>query len=111
MVRPIEGRLKTALEDIVTRRLPNEAAGIILPNDVVIELENTAESPTDRFEFSKAELASALHGVEDVSDLVIWHSHPGGGIGPSRIDIRQKTPLKYHLVVSILANEFVYTWY
>lgn len=100
-----------SLQELITARLPNEAAGVILEDDQVIELRNLAPNPVNTFEISKQELREALAHVEDLSQVTLWHSHPGGGIGPSRIDIQQKTAFHNHLVITVVVDELVYTWY
>lgn len=107
----IEGLLKQELKQKILDSSPFEAAGLILPDGEVKILRNRAEDPRSNFLFYKEDLTHALEGVEDVSEIIVWHSHPGGGIGPSMIDIRQKTPFRYHLVLTIVNNDIVPTWY
>lgn len=107
----IEGTLKQKLKTLILEKQPFEAAGLIFPTGEVKELRNRAEDPRSNFLFYKEDLVVALDGVEDVSEVIVWHSHPGGGIGPSLIDMRQKTPFPYHLVLTIVDNDIVPTWY
>lgn len=109
----VEGVLRKELLEIVTDRLPNEAAGLILPSGKVIELTNHAEEPHHAFMMEKRDIVNALAGIEegDLDRVTVWHSHPSGGVGPSRIDLQQKTRFTYHLVVALVNDDLVPTWY
>ncbi len=111
----IEGRIKRSLLEIIRERAPHEAVGIIY-NDLVYELGNHSATPESAFEFHRRDLRSLIEALniplERVnSEVVLWHSHPNGGVGPSRIDMQHKTPLDHHLVVSITGDDIVATWY
>lgn len=109
----LDGRIGDELRRICLLAAPNEAAGVIMGTRVV-ELENHAEDPTTAFQIHKDDLVKKL-GMKPpglgVEEIIIWHSHPGGGIGPSRIDLQNKTGFKYHLVLTLLDGEMVPTWY
>lgn len=89
-------------------RLPQEAVGLMLPlphgGAWVTELPNSSDEPEDT-----ATLASGaiLEGVERWFDhlaaenlpvppkpgeveIVVWHTHPSGHVGPSRVDMQQR---------------------
>lgn len=111
----IEGRLKLSLFQIIRARLPHEAVGIIY-NDMAYELRNDHDFPTENFAVDKVELKRLIETLmvplEEVVDKVfLWHSHPNGGVGPSRFDMIHRTPLKNHLVVSLVDGDLVPTWY
>jgi proteasome lid subunit RPN8/RPN11 len=111
----IEGRLKLSLLGIIRSRLPHEAVGIIY-NDMAYELRNDHDFPNENFAVDKRELRALIETLmvpmDQIADEVfLWHSHPGGGIGPSRFDMTHKTPLKNHLVVTIVDGDLVPTWY
>lgn len=111
----IDGSLKQQLLAVVRREAPNEAAGIIY-RDTVYQFDNTSDSPQDSFAFDLGELRLLIDVLKVplgvMSDEVfIWHSHPAGGVGPSRIDMNAKTPLKHHLVVALVEDDIVATWY
>jgi proteasome lid subunit RPN8/RPN11 len=99
-------------------RAPNEACGILLPppgdifrfrshNRQVIELPNRSLSPRDSYEILGTdivqELIEWLENVEssDHDNMVIWHTHPSGSVGPSRGDLDHKLGTFTYLVVSI----------
>lgn len=85
---------------------PQEACGIILPPDRVVRLPNRvkpARLKTEAYEVHLEDVVaaverwmetepSAVHHLRDF-DFVVWHTHPGGGVGPSRRDVRAKRQL------------------
>lgn len=92
---------------------PAEAVGLLTADGRVILLTNRAEHPRNHFEVTKADILSAIrmHEIEDLSGLTLWHSHPNGGVGPSRIDMQQRLPFCDHLVVSLTETGVLFTWY
>lgn len=87
--------------------------GLLLPDETVVELQNQSINPEDTFSLDRQQLIDALAGVEEESlrYCCLWHSHPSGGIGPSRTDMQQKTPFEYHLVLTLVEDEITLTWY
>ena len=111
----IEGGLKLSLLEIVREHAPHESVGIIY-DDIVYELRNDHDFPDSNFSVNKQELRRLTEdlgiAVEDILEQVfLWHSHPNGGVGPSRFDMTNKTPLKHHLVVALVEDDIVPTWY
>lgn len=114
----IEGKLEKELLELMNLALPREVGGIIIDGRKVHCLHNWAEG-NSAFEFSVSELRNAVTafgmgralGDEIAERVVLWHTHPGGGVGPSREDMRNKTPLKYHLVITQNDGDLVATWY
>jgi proteasome lid subunit RPN8/RPN11 len=99
-------------------RAPNEACGVLLPEPGdtsrrvgigarVIELPNRSMSPGDSYELQGSDIVIELEewlqtaGRPAVNSLAIWHTHPGGGIGPSLGDLAHKLDDLSYLVVSI----------
>lgn len=107
----IDGKTHQQLLQIVKAKFPREAVGLLLANGEVVELTNT--SVTDnQFQINRTELLELLVTNEiDIYSATLWHSHPKGGVGPSRIDMQNKTVFPYHLVVSLANDDLVYTWY
>lgn len=104
-----------ALHGLTINGAPDEAVGIIA-GGLVYSLPNAALSPRDSFavdlqEVKKLILATSISLNRINDEVALWHSHPAGGIGPSRFDMQNKTPLKYHLVVSLVDGDIVPTWY
>lgn len=108
---PPEGEAHDRLKQIIFQAAPKEAVGLFTGDGRVIMLTNHSSHPEDHFEVHKGELLEHLSGELNLQELVFWHSHPGGGIGPSRTDMKQKIPFIQHLVVSIVDDDLVYTYY
>jgi|SRR6478609_521727 len=105
------------LEQIILPEMPNEAAGLILPDGTVVQLPNEAENPTNRFTVSRLEIQKVLLSnhlplsLATLEKLTLWHSHPGGGVGPSRVDLAQRVEPLSHLVIAVTDGELTPTWY
>lgn len=117
MIRVLTPRLMTQLEAIIRPGLPNETTGLILPDDSVVELPNEAESPHNSFSISRLEIQKVLLSnqlalsLETLEQMTLWHSHPAGGVGPSRIDLAQRVNPMSHLVIAVTDEGLVPTWY
>lgn len=111
----IEGRLEQELTRLALLRAPLEACGVISSDGLqVIEVPNRATPGVEgQFTVERADLFSALKNLDndDMSDVTFFHTHPGGGIGPSRYDMQQKTSFPNHLVVTLIDGDIVTTWY
>lgn len=103
-------------------RKPNEACGVLLPipmrNRVVWEVPNRAEDGTDKFEMHSDDVVimleewaadNAQHAVWE--NIVLWHTHPSGSIGPSKADLENKIEKCGNLVVSLTDSGPVATWF
>ncbi|MGX9924117.1 Mov34/MPN/PAD-1 family protein [Streptomyces sp. NPDC002248] len=88
-------------------RKPREACGLLLFRDgveEVVELENHSDSPEDSYEAETADMLEYVEGLES-HQVVIWHTHPRGLIGPSRGDMRFRPPVPgLHLMVVTLTE-------
>lgn len=100
--------------DEITRlgllRTPQESCGVVLINPgalpVVIEIENISPEPEKSFEIEFDEIALALHqaGIQDNAEVITWHTHPNGFVGPSHFDLewkRDNVPEATCLVVAL----------
>lgn len=102
-------------------RQPTEACGILLPTRwqgrQVFEMPNRSLRPQNSFEFRTGDLVMVLEdwfhsvGREAWNDVTLWHTHPAGGVGPSRTDMQCKVPEIGHLVVALTDEGPVPTWY
>lgn len=108
---PPEGKAHEAIKQVVLSERPREAVGLLTNDGRVIQLTNRSGEPENNFEITKVDLLEALSSESNLTGLIFWHSHPGGGIGPSRTDMQQKIPHLQHLVVSIVDDDLVYTFY
>lgn len=115
---------KTMLDEIVRigrDRAPSEACGIILPEPVrnrwVWECANRSETPHDSFTMTGKDIIMLLERIyedppapEMVAQMVVWHTHPKGGVGPSTFDLQNK-PAKLRCLVVSLGDNPLATWY
>lgn len=113
----------TEIERIGRLRSPNEAVGALLPKShpfrgrTVVELPNRSETPKDGTTLLLDDLRLELEEwiletpEEQVGELIIWHTHPGGLLGPSEEDMEQAVPGVPFLVVTLYPHKAVPTWY
>lgn len=94
-------------------RRPNEACGIVIPNldmapdDWVHELTNRSAAPNSSYEIDPATVKALCADLETWSDVLIWHTHPTGSVGPSKRDMEYKVEGLRYLVVSLPRGEAV----
>lgn len=112
-----------ALREIVEAglaALPNETGGLLFPEPLgktwIDVLDNIAPDPTKNMHFDKPSFITACHRFvqtnDDWSKLTIWHTHPGGGVGPSRADMRNRIRQMGNLIIAITPeNEGIPTWF
>lgn len=111
----IEGHLRQSLLRRSLISLPREAVGIIYKGQVY-SLNNASPNPENSFEvllpqFKRLVLMLEVPRDQIDEEVILWHSHPKGGVGPSREDMKNRTPLRHHLVVSVVDGDIVPTWY
>lgn len=116
MVMVLEQQLVSQIAQIGHQRAPAEACGLLLPMPVygiqIIELPNRAKKPHDSFTMKGEDMLLALEQTfrgdfpEDLIDsLTVWHTHPGGNVGPSRFDLHNKPARLKSLVVTLREGE------
>jgi proteasome lid subunit RPN8/RPN11 len=96
-------------------RAPHEACGLITPDSMVVELPNSSLEPYKAYDIKVDDLVNALnqyiarsHNCQfGPDDVVVWHTHPAGSIGPSKGDMREKMRGFRYLVVSIPGGQAV----
>lgn len=99
-----------AIARIGRTRSPQEACGLLLidldaTNQRVIELANQSERPQTSYEFRAENVATTLAGDPLAGvEVVIWHTHPGGSVGPSTEDVQNKLEGVPYLVVALFNN-------
>ena len=123
MVMVLEQEMINTIAQIGRANSPNEACGLLLPTPIrgvqVIELPNHSENPEDSFELHGTEMMAALEQVlgtvteEMIPGLTVWHTHPSGGVGPSRMDLRNKAAYMNNLVVTLFndGKQPLATWF
>jgi len=108
------------IEAIGHRRAPLEACGILIPTphkgSKVIELPNRANKPNSFMVWGN-DIREALGewltlaSDEEFGKVTLWHTHPAGGVGPSRIDMRSRAKGLHHLVVTLTKDGPVPVFY
>lgn len=94
---------------------PVEACGVLTPDSTVVQLPNVSPKPQDSFWIDSGDLVNALLDFCSRSGLppsdltremfIIWHTHPGGVVGPSRGDLHNKIEGFQYLVVALPNGE------
>lgn len=107
----LTNKIERALSEASHAGAPSEVVGLILSNESVVTLPNIDPSPGENFQVRKSDIISYLEKDPNPELIVLWHSHPNGGVGPSKIDMRNKTPFKHHLVVSLTSDDIICSWY
>ena len=113
----LEGTLIHTLGQLALAKAPNEAVGLIVRGDQVVELTNGSDHPEDSFSVGVDDITLQLDRLgliltqDEWHEVILWHSHPGGGIGPSRVDMRNRVPAWAHLVITLTPDEVIPTWY
>lgn len=107
-------------------RSPREACGLLLPvpdslDRIVIELPNRSLNPLREYEFSVDDVQLELEAGHwsdvhpdqgDWDEVAIWHTHPGGAIGPSNEDSKMRVEGIPYLVVALHGDdEITATWF
>lgn len=112
-MQQIEGQVKRDLVSMIFETPLQETCGLLLEDGRVLTLPNHSEHPDSNFVVTKLDILNALteHNVNTMANITFWHSHPAGGVGPSRTDLQQKMPFPYHLVLAIVDGDIVPTWY
>ena len=108
------------MTEIAKLRAPSEACGLLVDvpppgrRSRCIELPNRSMAHHDSALIRTNDVRQALEGWEG-NYAAIWHSHPGGNIGPSRGDMHARSksmPDLGYLVLTIVSDsETVVTWY
>jgi proteasome lid subunit RPN8/RPN11 len=87
---------------------PDEVCGIMVnePNGVrLVQLANRSETPTDSYRIDPQTIRQLTLQPDSWKHIAIWHTHPGGRVGPSPMDIQHKIPGIHYLVVTVPTGE------
>lgn len=97
------------------QNLPNEICGILVntpQGQILRQLTNQAEDPTTGYYLDNQELVQELTGIVhaqeitlEKNDVVVWHTHPSGFIGPSDRDLSTRNLGLTYLVVALPNGE------
>lgn len=90
-------------------RAPAEACGVILPTPHkgkrVWEMPNRSKRMHDSFEMHGTDLEISLTDYPgNFAEILIWHTHPNGGMGPSTADLQHRHTQVGNLVVTLLED-------
>jgi proteasome lid subunit RPN8/RPN11 len=115
-----DGLLHFSLDVIVPQiieigmaELPKEACGIIIPelglpsDQWVRQMANRSPSPETSYAIDPETIAGLLRYPEAWQDVIVWHTHPSGHVGPSRDDLKTRREGLRYLVVSLPRGEKV----
>jgi proteasome lid subunit RPN8/RPN11 len=99
-------------------RKPLEACGVLLDDphrgDRVFELPNRVLDRQDEFAMKGEDLIMVLQGYAGGPEtMTIWHTHPGGQLGPSSADLQERPGELSYLVVTLYEDprDAKATWY
>jgi proteasome lid subunit RPN8/RPN11 len=109
------------IERLGKLRAPGEACGILLDiprrkadgtASAVIELPNRSLGNAGTYHIAPDDIRLALENLEEVEDVAIWHTHPSGFIGPSKLDMENRPkPDIYMVVVALTDSGPVASWF
>jgi proteasome lid subunit RPN8/RPN11 len=94
-------------------KMPYEACGVVVPDldappdQWVHEFKNRSNDPLNSYVIDPRTVADLLLSPEVWDDVLIWHTHPSGFVGPSQNDMRQRDPRLKYLVVALPRGEAV----
>lgn len=90
---------------------PDEACGILVREGEkqfrIVQLNNRAPDPRRAYAIDVATLRQISFKPELWSHVRVWHTHPGGMVGPSPGDLENKVPGVKYLVITIPTGEVV----
>jgi len=115
MSPPIHFSIDVVIPKIIQlglEQLPYEACGIVVPNldrpaeDWVIPMKNRSEDPLNSYAIDVATMKALVKNDKDAwSDVLVWHTHPSGHVGPSKRDWDGRVPGLRYLVVALPTGE------
>lgn len=90
---------------------PNEACGLLV-NETggiqIIPLVNRAEDPTASYRIDNETLRSLALKPKTWAHIAVWHTHPGGQVGPSAADLEHRIQTVKYVVITIPTGEVVW---
>lgn len=101
-------------------RAPNEACGLLLSQPYqtprgrwtrVLEIQNSSTEPETSYQMDGSEIERVMEGKPDQT-VAVWHTHPGGLIGPSTGDMKNRPdPEVPMLVVTLTVDGPIPSWF
>ena len=99
-------------------RAPEEACGVLLPSPLrgsrVHEMPNRSSRASDSFMFCASDVREVLAewlAEHPDGEATIWHTHPGGNVGPSAFDLGHRVEEAGNLVVALTPEGPKAAWY
>jgi proteasome lid subunit RPN8/RPN11 len=92
-------------------RMPREACGIVVPDldkpadDWVVELKNRSPWPESSYDIDPKIIRGIVKDPDAWADVLIWHTHPSGHVGPSKRDWDTMVQGAKYLVVAMPRGE------
>lgn len=100
------------IRDIGIEEAPNEACGVLIdeaPHGVrVVQLRNRADDPTTGYRIDPQTLRTLSLAPDHWANVIVWHTHPRGTVGPSSGDLEYKIPGVNYVVVAVPTGEAVF---
>ena len=100
------------IRDYGIEAAPEEACGVLV-NEMdgvrVVQMLNRAEDRTSGYRIDPAMLRQLSMKPKSWAHVAIWHTHPGGNVGPSPGDLEHKIHGVQYLVVTVPTGEA--TWF
>lgn len=97
--------------EIGLEKLPFEACGIIVPDldrpaaDWVHSMHNRSEDPLNSYALDVSTIKQLVGSPDAYSDVLVWHTHPSGHVGPSKRDWDDRILGLRYLVVALPGGE------
>lgn len=90
-------------------RSPSEACGMLAeaPDGQsmrVIELPNRSLTPNAEYEMRGEDMRVALESYPEWGVVALWHTHPGGTLGPSQADLANVIEWVPMLIVTLMPD-------
>lgn len=82
-------------------RSPLETGGVLLKGRL-LELKNEA-APADQYDSYSIKMPAleAAIGNATIDDVLFWHTHPAGNVGPSKMDLEGRLEGLQYMVVAL----------
>lgn len=90
---------------------PDEACGLVFPDLRVMRLKNRSSNPLSSYVIDSEDLVNAIEAwVEETGvdpeqltrgHFIVWHTHPGGVVGPGPGDLASKVEGFQYVVITL----------
>ena len=97
--------------DLGMEGAPEEVCGLIVNETagcMVVPMINRAEDPTASYRIDGQTLRQLALKPKTWEHVAVYHTHPGGDVGPSALDLEHKLDVVKYVVVTIPTGEKVW---